>query len=248
MVGASSTVAGGRGIVPVPAIGDNSKLLTGAGTWGTSLIAKRAFTSGTTYTPTSGTNKIICYVIGGGGGGGACIASINTTQGSGGAAGAVVGFVESVSDQTTYTYSIGGAGASSTIGGNTSIVVNGNTYTSNGGNPGTDGSGNAPSVSGGGVGGTTAPGVVTGNAFLIADGGVGGYGAAMGSNVHASGQGGSNMFGSGGRSAVTNAAGSSVGTAGNGFGAGGSGARQNNSTAVAGGAGSGGAIIIFEIR
>ncbi len=246
--GATSLVAGAAGGVPAPVALDNSKLLTGDGTWGSSLIGTRVLTSGTSYTPTAGTNKIIAYVIGGGAGGGSVASSISTLSGSGGGAGGVVGFTEDVSDQIVYTYSIGLGGASSTNGGTSSIVVNGNTYTATGGTGGVDGTSAAPSVTGGAIGGTTTPASVSGNVFYAANGGPGATAYSIAPNNHASGSGGSNMFGTGGRSLGLNAAGSSIGVAGDGFGGGGSGALQNNTTARAGGAGFDGAIVITEIR
>lgn len=229
----------------VKTAGNNSN--TGWSVEASVFIGKRSLTSGTTYTPTAGTTKIIAYVVGGGGGGGACSSSASTFQGSGGGAGAVVGFVEPVSSSSSYTYSIGSGGASSSVGTQSTITVNGNVYTAGPGNPGTDGTTGAPSTTQGAIGGTTTPGVVSGNAFMIADGGPGSAGFSVASNNHVSGQGGSNMFGAGGRGVATNSASSSAGVAGNGAGAGGSGARQNNSTAVAGGAGQNGMIMILEM-
>jgi hypothetical protein len=243
--GATSLVAGNMGFVPTPAIGDNAKLLAGDGTWASALVGVRRLVSGTSYVPTAGTNKIVWYVIGWGGGGGAVASSINTLSGGGGGAGGVEGFMEDVSDQTTYTYSIGTGGASSTNGTSSTITVNGNAYTAGGGTAGTNGTSAAPSITEWGAGWTATNNA---NAFMSTPGWPGMPAFSVASNNHVAGAGGSNMFGSGGKSDGLNASGSVLGSDGEGYGGGGSGAVQNNSTARAGGAGTNGAIIIFEYR
>ena len=125
---------------------DATVFLNGVGAYTTpaanagNLIGIQYLTSGTTYTPTSGTHTIIIEMVGGGGGGGgAFAASGNSSAGSGGCAGGylrkrITGF------SGTASYSIGarGTGGSSSggkgvNGGATTFVYGGVTYTAGGG-------------------------------------------------------------------------------------------------------------------
>jgi len=169
------------------------------------------------YTPPVGFKYIKVHAIGGGGRGGAA-----TAQGaSGGGAGQVV--FDYYNTVKTYTVVIGtNAGSGAAI---TNTVFDG-VLTANGGSPGTDSS---AATQRGGFSSQT----ISDKRLFATSGYCGGPSAA--------GNGGSNMFGSGGRGAVDV---SSVnGGNGVGFGGGGGG---GFGAAGSGGAGSAGAVIVFE--
>jgi hypothetical protein len=184
---------------------------------------------------------------GGGGGGGA-----NTTDGAAGSGGGSGAYFELVLTGFTagqnVTVAIGAAGAAGAAGanggagGNTTLTYNAVTVLTAAGGALGQGATTAVSQTGGDAGANTfavgASGLTEG--FSMLQGAQpGGASAAAGSTLGASGHGGGNPFGTGGKS--KGAVG--VGQAGTGFGAGGGGA-YSDSTALAGGAGTAGVVLI----
>jgi hypothetical protein len=212
------------------------------------LVNIRYLTSGTSYTPTSGTTKIDMVVIGaGGGGGGASGANTQVGAGAGGGSGAILRkSMVTVSDATSYTYAIGTAGTAGAnsggnggTGGNSSITISGTTYTANGGVGGTgQTAGTALAVTLGGASGASTNGDVNGG------GQNGDNGVRLSSTVGISGAGGTSLYGAGGAALSTAGAGNTA----TGHGAGGGGALSTANTNRAGGAGSAGLIIIYEYK
>ena len=114
----------------------------------------RVLLTGTTYTPTAGTNFIECILVGGGGaGGGAAISNTASLKsaGGGGGTGGITYFTSFINESITYTYLIGNGGtaiatgslSTSTAsankggdGGSTSITISSTTYNANGGTGG----------------------------------------------------------------------------------------------------------------
>lgn len=211
------------------------------------ILNVRVLTSGTTYTPTTGTTKIFIRAVGGGGGGGGASGS-NSSVGAaagGGAGGYFEKWITSVSG--TYSYSIGTAGTAGAntggnggAGGNTTFTNGGTTYTAFGGSGGTgQTAGTALAMTVGGVGG-----VVATNADLNAGGAPGMNGTRLSGTVGASGGGAGSQFGGGGAGLAAAAAGND----GTGFGSGGGGALSTANTNRAGGAGKQGVIVIIEYK
>jgi len=208
------------------------------------LINIQYLTSGTTYTPTTGTNTAVLHMVGGGGGGGGCTGvSSDTAAGGGGASGAFL--MKRITGVTgTYTYAIGGTGSAGStsggnggVGGDTTFTNGGTTYTAKGGNGGigmTAGTTNAVSAGGAGV--------IATNGDINTGGQAGGPGIRFSGTIAISGNGGSNIYGGGGAGISTTAAGNN----GTGYGSGGGGAMSSSSTARAGGVGQGGIIVVYE--
>src|SRR5574338_573235 len=212
------------------------------------LIGRQIFTSGGTYTPTSGAVAVRVRMTGGGGGGGG-IGAVGS--GGGGGAGGNSGsyfekWIDPGASVTGGTVTIGAGGSAGSSGnggpgGDTSIVVNGTTYTAKGGNGGTGSftrAGNLMCMPGSANGASSSGDVVffgpgsPGFAFQ-ADGPVQWwYGGA----------GGSNPLGAGG--GVQNN--STDGNSGTGYGAGGGGASNGSATGKVGAAGTAGIVIIEE--
>jgi hypothetical protein len=124
------------------------------------LLNVRVLTSGTSYTPTSGTKSALIQLLGGGGGGGGAtgVASSTGMGGGGGAGGFVQKFLASVG-AGPFTIAIGSAGtagastgAAGGTGGSTTFNDGTTTYTASGG------------VGGSGQVGGTAQGMVAGGA------------------------------------------------------------------------------------
>jgi len=205
------------------------------------LHSFQVFTSGTaaTYTRPANVSSILVELVGGGGAGGGSVGNVSGTAfgAGGGAGGYVVSYIPSAA--STYTYTVGAAGAGSSgnnggAGGNTTF----STFTASagaGGNAMVSISTAASSSSAGGAGGAASGG---GIANVPGQGGGAGY-TSQGNGF--TGFGGSNIYGSGAPS--KNSAG--TGTAGTGFGAGGGGGLSTTVTA-AGGAGTSGIIIVWE--
>ena len=173
-----------------------------------------------TYTRPVGSKYIKAFVIGGGGGGGA---GGTTGRGSGGGAGQVT--FRFFDETGTYNATIGTGGSSGTNGNTTTFSNGANSLQAGGGTTGTIGSSTNQS------GGNTP--ITNTNERLFATSG-------FCATSLSSGNGGSNMFGSGGRGAINTA--DTPGGAGVGFGGGGGG----GTLASNGGSGSAGAVIIFE--
>lgn len=225
----------------------------GDGTWATpsgstafTSIAMQTFTSGGTYTPTSGMKYCIIEILGGGGGGGGAVATggANESVGSGGGAGEYArGVFSAATVGGSQIITIGAAGAANSgasggNGGNSSV---GALITANGGSGGVSSSASANTSVSGGLGGTggsggsfRTPGMPGGWAVTLS--------AASGSSA-SGGYGASSHFGAGGLQNNINNAGSAA----LGYGSGGSGAGNGNSqSARSGGAGTAGLVVITE--
>jgi hypothetical protein len=213
------------------------------------FVGTQVLTSGTTYTPTAGTNTIHLTLVGGGAGGGGVkgAAASSGAGGGGGSGGTCLKTITSVSG--TYTYSIGAGGAGGTgaapsggtSGGNTTFVNGGTTYTAYGGFGGNAmTSAGTLQVKAGGLGG-----IVSTNGDVNGGGQPGGFGITVTAALCNSGHGGSTAYGGGGVGVNT---GSTSGLFGSGYGSGGSGAVSITNTNQTGGDGTNGVIIVFEYR
>jgi hypothetical protein len=244
--------------------------LTSGGLVVGNFLTQRLFTSGTTYTPTTGTRLIVVELIGGGGGGaGIDVAAATDMQlGGGGGGGGYTRFLFRDISGLTGTYSIGtggtagsSAGGSGGTGGTTSFTMDGYTINALGGAGGTEGAaGLYTVVSTSAAGGSTSTsGTVSTKytAILTRTGQASAEGIAAwtrnGDNsstnvIVIGGTGGAPGFAFYGNTVrVENAGGTDAGEAGPTFGSGGNGARVvKNTTGSAGGAGGAGAIIITE--
>jgi hypothetical protein len=213
-----------------------------------SLLAVRYLTTGTSYTPTTGTTKIVLEMLGGGGGGGGVTgaASSGAAGGGGGAGGYLQKYVTGITN-TTYTYAIGAAGTAGAntggtggTGGNTTITIGATTYSAFGGGGGAGmTAGTALSFSTGGTQGTATNGDVN------ASGDPGLQGVRLAATTVAAGNGGSSRYGGGGKGSVNT---TGAGVAGTGYGAGGAGAIAASNVANVGGLGTQGIIIIYEYK
>jgi hypothetical protein len=211
------------------------------------LLGVRYLTTGTSYTPTTGTTKINMILVGaGGGGGGVTGAASSIGAGGGGGAGAILQKYVAVSSGTSYTYAIGTAGTAGAntggaggTGGVTSITIAGTTYSANGGGGGLgQATGTALALATGGSAGTGSNGDLNGG------GQNGDNGVRLSGTVGISGGGGTSYYGTGGAPLSSAAAGNNA----TGYGAGGGGALSTANAARAGGLGSPGIIIIYEYR
>lgn len=248
----------GTGAITTVGSGSSSQVLTsnGASAYPTfqaipsqsgRLIGVQRFTSGGTYTPTTGTNSVIVEVVGGGGGGGG--AAANNGNGGGGGAGAYAR-VRFTSSFSGVTVTIGAAGTAATAGANT------------GGSGGTTSFGALVSCPGGGGGagssnsttaqvttagaGGAAPTISGGTVFVTTMGQTGGQGLVA-ANGEIGGPGASSLMGAGGGPTISSGATSSTGNAGGGNGAGGGGGSAGSTgAAAAGGAGSQGVVVVWE--
>jgi hypothetical protein len=211
------------------------------------LVNVRFLTSGTTYTPTSGTTKALIVMIGAGGGGGGVTGAATSVgaAGGGGAGGYCVKFITGVTG--TYTYAIGTAGTAGANtggtggnGGNTTFANGATTYTAFGGSGGVgQTAGTAAAFVLGGAGA-----VVSTNGDINAGGSPGLMAYRVSGTLGYSGTGGDTEYGGAGIGLTSAAAGSAA----TGYGAGGGGALSTANTARAGGAGAPGLIIIYEYK
>jgi hypothetical protein len=204
------------------------------------LLDLRVLTSGSSYTPTNETTKIVAHIIGGGGGGGGCCADEYSAGSGGGAGGLCLAFINNLG-VGPYTYSIGSLGTAGTSnggnggnGGNTSLIINGTTYM------GMGGLGGIYAASSGyytfGEGGSSSNGIMT----VYGENGECGIGNT---SILKSGAGGNSHYGRGGEGFYLTSSGSSA----EGYGAGGGGGANNlTSNSQNGGSGSSGVIIIYE--
>jgi hypothetical protein len=214
----------------------------GGGGSGVGLIAKRAFTAGATYTPTTGTGSVIVTVVGGGGAGGGVAATTSTQQAEGsggGSGGAIQKALTAGFSGVTITVGAAGAAASGAVGGNGGSSSFGS-YTAGGGTGGAIGTATANAGVLGGAGGTATGGDLSmpGSRGWVSSAILNGGGAI-------SGRGGDTPlgYGTGGEEQLASAA----GVAGNGYGSGGSGAINGASqSARAGGNGAAGLVIVEE--
>ena len=216
------------------------------------VLAQRVFTSGTTYTPTSGTGRIRVELFGAGGGGGgvASASAAQITIGSGGASGGYLRVYANICTGQTCAYTIGGAGAAGASGGGNGGAGSNSTFT-------------LPSAvvatAIGGLGGKFA---ATGVTDIIVEGGNPGAistctetGAVLGQGAHGqeghrtsgtvgyAGAGASiGIAGAGGASRTTQGAGNNGSNSGGGGGA----FSVNAGAAQAGGAGGAGLLIVTE--
>jgi hypothetical protein len=211
------------------------------------LLNVRVFSSGTTYTPTSGTTKALIVMIGAGGGGGGVTGTASSVgaAGGGGAGGYCVKFITGVTG--TYTYAIGTAGtagantgANGGNGGNTTFTNGATTYIAFGGSGGVgQTAGTAAAFVLGGAGA-----VVSTNGDINAGGSPGLLAYRVSGTLGYSGTGGDTEYGGAGIGLTSAAAGNAA----TGYGAGGGGALSTANTARAGGAGAPGLIIIYEYK
>jgi hypothetical protein len=216
------------------------------------VLNKQIFTSSGTYTPSSGMKYAIIECVGGGGGGGGAVAAAATTNNANGGAGgtysrkyttaAAVGASQVVTIGAAGTAGTGLANPNSTFGGSGGATSVGALCTApggGGGGPGQSASAPAPGVPGAaGTGDWSVPGAP------------GGPGTYNGTNLAASGNGGSSGNGGGGGVGVLANAVAVAGTsAAANSGGGGAGAGAFNTGAAAnGGAGGSGVVIITEFQ
>lgn len=221
------------------------------------FVNRQVLTSGTTYTPTAGTNTVVLQMCGGGGGGsGATGAATPTTSvgGGGGSGSYAEKRFTNISGAASYTVAIGAAGTAGVAangaggaGGNTTFACPSTctggalTVTAIGGSgaPATTAAGTSILSSLGGAGGTVAT-----NGDLNTVGQPGGYSVRFSGNTGVSGAGGASHFGGGGNARNT----AGVGNAGGNFCAGGGGAMSISASGNAGGAGTVGVIVVWEYK
>jgi hypothetical protein len=133
------------------------------GTSGRLLNIQGFSTAGTsTYTPTSGATRVVCYLVGGGGAGGGAPATgaSQYSTGGGGGSGALCWFQVMNPTSATVVIGAGGVGASGGAGGNGGSSSFGGTFTAAGGNAaavgGPSSAGFVAQPGGGGARGSTA--------------------------------------------------------------------------------------------
>lgn len=213
------------------------------------LLAVRVLTTGTSYTPTTGTKAIFVEMAGGGGGGGG-VTGVAASIGAGGGGGSGSYLTKYITGITAgpFTYAIGAAGTAGAAtggtggsGGNTTLTIGATTYTAPGGSGGIgQTAGTAAAIILGGNGGAAGT-----NGDVNGAGQSGDRGFRLSGTVGSGGNGGSSIFGGGGNARNT----AGVGNAGTAFGAGGGGALSTAaSTTQIGGVGRAGVIIIYEYR
>lgn len=227
---------------------------------GFTSVVIQTFTGDGTYTPTAGMKYCVVEVVGGGGGGASAVdTSMTTGSASGGGGGGAGGYAREVFSAATIgasksvtvgaagaagSASDGGTGGTSDLGGlvqatggvggsRTESSPNGYLSTAMGGLAGVGSGGNVNNYSQ--SGGAAFSAAITVGAVQIPQYGI-------------SGQGGSSMYGSGGRSAISdpNGASTPTGNAGLGYGSGGSGGTGDGITFADGGAGTAGIVIVTE--
>ena len=263
--------SGLKGLVPASGGGttnflraDNTFAAPPGGGGGFTSIALQAFTSGGTYTPTTGMAYCVAIATGGGGGGGGSDSSTTTNDigagGGGGAGETRIAFFSAATIGVSKAVTIGAGGAAGSnaggtggTGGSTSIttllIANGGLGGVGSGTVTTPGDSNAGGVGGsGGTGGTLGidggdgdPSLALTNDATTGDGSyaIGGTGAPS-------------FWGGGGKagqlySTTIGVSATAVGVAGKAYGAGGGGSVCSDTTAGAvGGAGKAGVIFILE--
>ena len=201
--------------------------------------------SGNHTTQATTTSIRVRLVGGGGGGGGTSTTAANAAVGGGGGSGGYLEKFVTVVPSTAYAYvcgALGGGGAATgatgSAGSASTFIVSGTTYTANGGSGGvgqTFGTAAAAVLGGAGA-------AISTNGDLNGGGAPGECGWRENGTIAVSGFGGSSVFGRGGNSLNTEAA----GNPGVGPGAGGGGACCLGTTARAGGAGIAGCVVVDE--
>jgi hypothetical protein len=226
----------------IPTLNQNT-----TGTASGSLIGVQFLTTGTTYTPTSGTTKAVIILVGGGGGGGGASGAASSVGAAGGGGGGslAVKYINNISG--TYTYAIGAAGTAGAntggnggAGGSTTFANGATTITAPGG--------------AGGIGQTAgtsqvfvlggAGGAVSTNGDINGGGSPGIRAYRVSGTLGESGTGGDSEYGGAGQGLTA----AGAGNAATGFGAGGGGALSTANTNRAGGAGAPGVIIVYEYK
>lgn len=206
------------------------------------LLGIKVFTSGGTYTPTTGTAAVYVKVQAGGGAGGGTPATSagQSAAGGGGAAGTYAeGYYTTGFSGVTITVGSAGAAASGANGGAGGSSSFGALLSCPGGAGGSVGTASTAWVTAGAAM-TSAP---TGTSLLYMRGQAGEQSVVISATASRSGAGGATAFGSGGPGLWS----SSAGLAGVGFGSGGGGANASASTAAqTGSAGNPGIVEIFE--
>ena len=255
-------------VTPLADVAVGSYLRSGgvgsAPTWGSGkiLLARQVLTSGTTYTPTSGTSAALLQMCGGGGGGGGATGATTPTGSVGGGGGSGAYLEKYVTFSTTaasYTIAIGAAGSAGVAangaggaGGSTTFACDANcssgavTFTAPGGTgaPAANTAGTSVLASLGGAGG-----VVATNGDVNMTGQPGGAAQRFSGSTGVSGFGARSQFSGGGNSVNATAAVATAGNAGGGRCSGGGGAISvGSATGVTGGAGTTGMIVISEFR
>lgn len=208
-------------------------------------ITVQFFNANGTYTPTTGTQYAIVYVVGGGGGGGGAAATATGTSsgGGGGGGGGAMQVLAAASIGVSQSVTIGAGGLGGAAGNN------------NGQNGGTTSLGSLVAASGG-IGGGGAATTVAGTAGnagsgttgrVLVAGGLGGVGL-FGTSGNIGGPSGPGGAGAWFGSTTPGVVGSPlVGTSAVNIGSGGSGGQSHNSASTAaGGNGSAGFILIYE--
>jgi hypothetical protein len=212
------------------------------------LIGVQTFLASGTYTPTTGTTKIIVKGQGSGGGGGGATgtAAGQVSIGSGGGAGAIgETLITSGFSGTTVTIGTGGVSVSGAAGGNGTATTFGSFLSLTGGVGGATANTGAVVVVAGAIGGTAT----LGNIYLQ-PGQQSSSGGASNAQGYACGTAGANsLYGGGGLPGAvgTGVAAISAGSTAAGRGAGGGGAAAvSGSGAVGGGAGTNGILVVYE--
>lgn len=241
----------GLGTVAALVTGTSGQFLKSQGAasllvWADALVSVhlQVFTSGGTYTPTTGIVASLLGAIGGGAGGGGIPLSAGTGGGGGGGAGGFSLAMKTAAQiGASQTVTIGASASGGTAGNNAGTAGNdtsiGALCVGKGGGAGPSAAANSAAL--GGVGGVAGTGDITGTGAPGASGNAGSAGstvAATGSN------GGSTIFGGGG---LGGASGGGAGSNGSGFGSGGGGGRSFGSSAAAGG-GNGAAGLAFMLE
>lgn len=212
------------------------------------LLNVRRITSTGAYTPTTGTNSVLVYLVGGGGAGaGAAITGASTISvGAGGGAGGVaISYLTTGFSGQTITIGAGGTGVAGTTG-NTGGASSFLTMAANGGGGGgAAGPSSPPFTTAGTAGGSASGGNVSntsganGNPPMALS-------TSLGSNGVLGGAGGSNMFGTGGPNVSSATTSSGFTATGNGGGGGGAVNQINQAATATGGPGTAGVCIIYE--
>jgi hypothetical protein len=216
-----------------------------------SKVINQTFTSGGTYTPTTG--MLYCDVVAcGGGGGGGGTPNTSAAQisagGGGGSGGVTRGIFTAAQIGASKTVTIGAAGTtgSNAAGGNGGNTTFGALLTANGGQGGPVGTATGSSfIFGGAVGGTASGGFIN----IQGRGGEDGWGTnPAGQQLAQGGIGGYTPFGLGtGGAGAMSGTGAQIGNGATGFGGGGGGSAAGlSSSATSGGGATAGIVFVIE--
>lgn len=215
---------------------------------GGNVISRRQLSSSSgTYTPTTGTIKVLLEMTGGGGGGGGCSnsASGRCAAGGGSSGWYLRQWIVPGAAITGGAYAVGTGGTGGSIaggnggnGGDSSVMIQGVTYLSKGGLGGFGAT--TSNTADGSTNQTCAVGSTATDVAMCAPGGF----SIQSATQEFGGNGGSNPLGGGGAANI----GQAPGLPGNGFGGGGGGGQSSGVLPEPGGAGSTGTIIITEYQ